>query len=196
MLEAHEADTGETAAQLRRVLRLDGEDDALGLEALGGEGGAFGMANRLWGERTYAFLPDFVEHIGDRYDGGLEQVDFVGDAEGARARINGWVETATEGRVVDLLPPDAVSAATRLAIVNAVPFRGTWARPSVFHQAFVAVDEEGTEAAAATGAVMLPVSASPPPPVFRADRPFLFLIRAVATGDVVFLGRLVDPAER
>jgi serpin B len=68
----------------------------------------------------------------------------------------------------------------------------------VIHKAFVAVDEEGTEAAAATGVEVGPTSlaiAAPPPALFRADRPFLFLIRDKATGAVIFLGRFSGPPE-
>jgi serpin B len=54
------------------------------------------------------------------------------------------------------------------------------------------VDEKGTEAAAAT-AVAVAVSASVGSPVFRADHPFLFLIRHNATKSILFLGRLVRP---
>jgi len=60
----------------------------------------------------------------------------------------------------------------------------------VFHKAYVKVDEEGTEAAAATGGVMTVTSA---PPTVVVDRPFLFAIRLVATGEILFLGRVVDP---
>lgn len=66
----------------------------------------------------------------------------------------------------------------------------------VIHKAFVAVDEEGTEAVAAT-AVMMGVTAMPRPeePVeFRADRPFIFIIRHNATGAVLFMGRVMDPS--
>jgi serpin B len=67
----------------------------------------------------------------------------------------------------------------------------------VIHKSFVEVNEEGTEAAAAT-AVDAPKSAAkedrpPPPPLFRADRPFLFLIRDMRTGTILFLGRLTEP---
>jgi len=61
------------------------------------------------------------------------------------------------------------------------------------HKAFVEVNEEGTEAAAATAVVVATVSA-PITPVFRADRPFLFLIRDLKTGVVLFMGRLVNPS--
>jgi serpin B len=65
---------------------------------------------------------------------------------------------------------------------------------AVLHKAFVAVDEKGTEAAAAT-AIMVGTTAMPMEPkvVFRADRPFLFLIRHRPTGAVLFLGRLANP---
>jgi len=64
----------------------------------------------------------------------------------------------------------------------------------VIHKAFVAVDEEGTEAAAATAVIMGPIAALPvKPKVFKADHPFIFLIRHNATGEIIFLGRLVDP---
>jgi len=64
---------------------------------------------------------------------------------------------------------------------------------AVLHQAFVRVDEEGSEAAAAT-AVMVTLGARPTrSAVFRADRPFLFFIREKETGSVLFLGRVVDP---
>jgi serpin B len=61
------------------------------------------------------------------------------------------------------------------------------------HQAFVEVNEEGTEAAAATGVVIGRTSVAPQPEVFRADHPFLFLIRDNRTGSILFLGRIVDP---
>ena len=56
------------------------------------------------------------------------------------------------------------------------------------------VDEKGTEAAAATAVVMrLTEAAAPPANVFRADRPFLFLIRHIESGAVLFMGRVTDP---
>ena len=64
---------------------------------------------------------------------------------------------------------------------------------NVVHKAFVAVDEEGTEAAAATGVVAGIVSA-PPSATMIIDRPFIFLIRDRQTGAVLFLGRVVDLA--
>lgn len=63
---------------------------------------------------------------------------------------------------------------------------------NVIHKAFVAVDEEGTEAAAATGVVM-GITAVVQPLVFRADRPFVFMIRDNRSGSILFIGRVVNP---
>jgi serpin B len=64
---------------------------------------------------------------------------------------------------------------------------------AVVHKAFVDVNEEGTEAAAATGVVVAVRSAPAEPTVFRADHPFLFAIRHNPTGAVLFLGRYETP---
>ena len=82
------------------------------------------------------------------------------------------------------------------AFTGAADFSGMFGErgPSistVAHKAFVEVNEVGTEAAAAT-AVMMRVSL---PPTFRADHPFLFLIRDRDTGSILFMGRIVNPKE-
>jgi serpin B len=66
----------------------------------------------------------------------------------------------------------------------------------VVHKAFVEVNEQGTEAAAATGVGIKMTSAQiePPPKVFNANHPFLFAIRDSVSGSVLFLGRLTKPA--
>lgn len=64
---------------------------------------------------------------------------------------------------------------------------------TVIHQAFVEVNEEGTEAAAATG-VMMQESALLEKPVFRADHPFVFVIQHQETGAILFMGRVGNPS--
>jgi serine protease inhibitor len=69
----------------------------------------------------------------------------------------------------------------------------------VIHKAFAEVNEEGTEAAAAT-AVVMPAMMSAfhrplPIPVFRADHPFIFMIRHNESGSILFLGRVLNPRE-
>jgi len=69
----------------------------------------------------------------------------------------------------------------------------------VFHKAFVKVDEKGTEAAAATAAPMAAAGAAPEPEkpaVFNADHPFLFFLRDVRSGMILFMGRVNDPASK
>jgi serpin B len=65
---------------------------------------------------------------------------------------------------------------------------------NVIHQANVDVDEKGTEAAAATAVVMRALSAPAEPVTVRVDRPFLFALRDVPTGAILFLGRVADPS--
>ena len=68
---------------------------------------------------------------------------------------------------------------------------------AVIHKAFIDVNEEGSEAAAATAVVVETKSlvVGPPTPEFRADHPFVFLIRDVRNDSILFLGRLADPTK-
>ncbi len=65
----------------------------------------------------------------------------------------------------------------------------------VIHQAYIKVNEEGTEAAAATGVSVFTISAKPPIPEFRADHPFIVIIQDRETGNILFLGRITNPGE-
>jgi serpin B len=69
---------------------------------------------------------------------------------------------------------------------------GIWIS-DVFHKAFIEVDEEGTEAAAGTGVVL--IWGIPNVSVFRADHPFIFIIKDNRTGSILFMGRVMNPAE-
>jgi serpin B len=71
---------------------------------------------------------------------------------------------------------------------------------AVIHKAYIDVNEEGTEAAAATAVVMRGATAMAPgfrpqPIIFRADHPFLLLIRDNRSGGILFMGRLTDPTQ-
>jgi serpin B len=63
----------------------------------------------------------------------------------------------------------------------------------VIHEAYIAVDEEGTEAAAATAVIMRETAMPMEPVRLTIDRPFLFALRDTDTGAVLFLGRVTDP---
>jgi len=65
----------------------------------------------------------------------------------------------------------------------------------VLHKAFISVDEAGTEAAAAT-AVIVGATSMPQPAEMTINRPFIYLIRDNATGTLLFIGRVLDPAAK
>jgi serpin B len=114
----------------------------------------------------------------------------------------------TVRQVIVMLPRFTVTAEFRLretlgrlgmplAFSNTADFSGVvkgdrLKLSDVFHKAYVEVSEKGTEAAAATGGVMVPTSA-PRRELFRADHPFVFVIRENRTGSLLFVGRLANP---
>ena len=87
------------------------------------------------------------------------------------------------------------TAFTDKADFSGIHANGGLAISEVVHKAFVDVSEQGTEAAAATGMTMRASAMRMPEPavVFRADHPFLFLIRDTRTGVILFIGHLMNP---
>jgi len=288
------------------------------------------IANALWAQKGYSFLPDFLEIAKGEYQANVNQADFITGAETARNEINQWVAQNTKDKIQDILPAGSLDELTRLVLANAIYFKGIWAKPfekaetssqpfvlsrtsrvnaplmyhfdevrymedsgfqavelpysggelsmvillprevdgcgelekgltpallsrslkqmkkqrveillprfklesnfdlndtlakmgmldafsekadfsgmdgtrllfisGVFHKAWGEVNEEGTEAAAATAVVARTRGMAPPPPpcpLFRADHPFIFFIRDTRSGSLLFLGRLADPS--
>ena len=99
----------------------------------------------------------------------------------------------------DLVPPCKQLGMKDAFQPNVADFRGMgWPKGKLWinqikHKAFVEVNEEGTEAAAATAVEMVTEMARMDP-VFRADHPFLFIIRDNPTGTILFMGRMADPS--
>lgn len=288
------------------------------------------MANSLWPQRDYPFQPDFIALIERHHGAQVTAVDYRGAPGPACDTINRWVNKATADKIADLLQPADLSALTRLVLVNAIYFKGRWARPfkaaatqpapfyvspdrtveaplmtqkmdvrlaslpeldvlelpyaggglsmlvllpkerhglreveralsaerlaqwrsalagrtvlvclprfkascrfglkdaltslgmrdafsdsranfagmdgrtnwlyisAAIHKALVEVNEEGTEAAAATAVVMTERSIAARPPTFRADHPFLYVIQENSTGSILFAGRVSDPTK-
>ena len=334
---------GETERQMRNTLHYELTQDRLhptfnaldreltsrgkGLEGEENQFFRLNIANAIWGQQGYEFLPTFVDALAEHYGAGLRPLDFAGAPEDSRIRINDWVFDETEGKIEDLLQPGKVHRLTRLVLTNAIYFNASWSWPfdkrlteerpfrlaggetimapmmsetsddfygfaeskgyqavdvpyslgemsmtillpdegtfqefedslnaevltrilddieidyitltmplfefesefslgetlarmgmpdafgahadfsgmtgnrglsisKVVHKAFVSVDEKGTEAAAATGVMMmLSLPGKDPIPV-TVDRPFIFFIRDTATGTVLFLGRVMNP---
>jgi serpin B len=131
------------------------------------------------------------------------------EAELSPARITEWVLALRSRKVQVALPRFTTRARFELsdvlaamgmptAFTGAADFSGMsraggLSISSVIHEAFLDVGEAGTEAAAATAVVMtrsMPIGA---PPAFTADRPFLYFIRDTRSGQLLFVGRVVDP---
>jgi serpin B len=306
-------------------------DLALASRGEGAEGkddGGFrlNIANTIWGQEDYEFLPEYLDTLALNYGAGMRLVDFVSDPEAARVAINDWVSDETEGRIEDLIPQGVIDELTRLVLTNAIYFNAAWAEPfdenqtqdgafhlldgsqvtvpmmhhtasygyaegegyqavelpydggelsmvillpnegafdafessldagrvdvivndltyqevaltnpkfeiesdfslvealaemgmpiafsmdadfsgmdgtrelyigEVLHKSFITVDEAGTEAAAAT-AVEMQLKGVPMEPVtVTVNRPFIFFIRDIETGAILFVGRVVDPS--
>ncbi|XP_028909480.1 leukocyte elastase inhibitor-like [Ornithorhynchus anatinus] len=125
---------GNTAAQLSKTFHFDAVDEVHSrFQSLNADINKRGtsymlkLANRLYGEKTYSFLPDFLASTEKLYGAGLTAVDFIQASEEARKEINQWVAGQTEGKIPDLLAAGAVDSLTKLVLVNAVYFKGNWA---------------------------------------------------------------------
>jgi len=84
------------------------------------------------------------------------------------------------------------TAFTTAADFSGIDGRRDLAISQVVHKAFIDVSEEGTEARRGTG-VGVSLTAFTPPAIFRADHPFLFLIRDTTSGAILFAGRYEKP---
>ncbi len=309
------------------ALELDGRAQDPGISK--DEAFQLHVANALWGQDGFTFLPAYLDLLAGNYGAGMHLLDFAKDPEGSRRTINDWVSQQTGKRINDILPPGTIDPLTRLVLSNAIYFKADWSNkfekdatsdgafhladggqvtvPTMFqqdsfryaqgdglqalelpyagrqlsmlillpdegrldqaqasldpekldaliaglqyqdvklwlpkfkfeyalalndslkqmgmldafdpnkadfsgmdgardlyigavlHKAFVAVDEAGTEAAAATVVIMPAMALAPGSPIeFRVDRPFLFLIRDNPSGAILFIGRVTNPAE-
>jgi serpin B len=87
------------------------------------------VANRLWGQQGYNFLPEFLKLTEDQYRAGLKEVNFAGATEAARQEINAWVEKQTQDKIKELLKKGVLNVNTRLVLTNAIYFKAPWAVP-------------------------------------------------------------------
>ncbi|XP_041331974.1 ovalbumin-related protein Y-like isoform X2 [Pyrgilauda ruficollis] len=84
------------------------------------------IGDRLYFEKTYPILEEYIKCAKKFYRAELEEVDFKTAAEEARQRINSWVEKETNGRIQDFLVSDSVDLNTALVFVNVIYFKGIW----------------------------------------------------------------------
>lgn len=87
------------------------------------------VANALWAQKGYSFLPEFTSVNTTSYQAKIENLDFFQQPEAALKTINSWVEDKTNNKIKNLLAPSNISKATRLILTNAVYFKADWAEP-------------------------------------------------------------------
>jgi serpin B len=87
------------------------------------------IANSIWGQRDYTFLPEFLDVLAENYGAGLRVTDFAGAPESARDSINRWVSEQTQDKIKNLLPQGAITPLTRLVLANAIYFKAGWLYP-------------------------------------------------------------------
>ncbi|XP_066124619.1 leukocyte elastase inhibitor isoform X2 [Saccopteryx bilineata] len=124
---------GTTAAQMSKGLYFDTVEEIHSrFQSLNADINKHGapyilkLANRLYGEKTYNFLPEFLASTQKMYGAELASVDFQHTSEDARKVINEWVKGQTEGKIPELLAAGVVDNMTKLVLVNAIYFKGNW----------------------------------------------------------------------
>ena len=134
---------GDTAAQMAQTLHFDTNQNQLA--AAFGElqrqlnkeqekkGIELDIANGIWAQKDHPFLPTFLDVARQSYGANLKQIDFRTRSETARMEINDWVGHKTKGKITDLIQPGVLTPATQLVLVNAIYFKGQWAREFAKH---------------------------------------------------------------
>ncbi len=87
---------------------------------------ALAVANAIWPEKSSNINPEFLATIQKVYHGASTPMDFIGQTEASRQKINAWVEKQTNNRIKDLIPAGAIDSDTRLVLTNAIFFKGKW----------------------------------------------------------------------
>ena len=84
------------------------------------------IANALWGQKGFGFLPAFLDSSKKYFGSGLTELDFA-QPEAARKTINTWIEEQTKEKIKDLIPSGGLDPMIRLVLTNAIYFKGDWA---------------------------------------------------------------------
>ena len=124
---------GETESEMARTLHFELPDERLlaGFatlsQALNSDGRGYRLttANRLWGQKSFAFRPDYLQLTRETFGAELFPLDFA-QSEQSRQTINRWVMRQTNDKIPDLIPPGVLNAMTRLVLTNAIYFKGDW----------------------------------------------------------------------
>jgi serpin B len=126
---------GQTAQETAKVFRFDPSPRQVGAQtarllkqwnAPGEDRGyQLAVANALWGQQGYPFLPAFTTQLQTDWGADLHTVNFK-QTEAARETINQWVEKQTQDKIKDLIPSGGIDASVRMVLTNAVYFKAAW----------------------------------------------------------------------
>lgn len=129
---------GETAEEMAKVLHFNTNQDAFHndykklidrISELGERKDvALKTANSLWLQKRYRIKSSFLDDAEKYYGPKVNLVNFR-ETEDARNQINTWTSDNTEGKIKELLKPGLLDPLTRLVLVNAIYFKGSWAHP-------------------------------------------------------------------
>ena len=86
------------------------------------------IANAVWAQQGYTFLPEYLDLLARNYGAGIRLLDFEAPSQ-ARQTINQWVSEQTAGKIEELLPEGAIDRLTRLVLTNAIYFKAAWEHP-------------------------------------------------------------------
>ncbi len=144
--------SGKTAEQMSEVLyfpppeKLEKASWNLKKQILSGDtlsGTEINLANAIWVQENFKFLPEYINKINKWYNAPLTEMDFTREAsrKASRVKINNWVEENTGGKIKNLISPGILKANTRMVLTNAIYFNGKWmwsfdknrTAPSIFH---------------------------------------------------------------
>lgn len=125
---------GETAAEMEKVLGFgdSGLDHGMfhtrlqALKPSDDSANQLNVANALWLQKDFSFLPEYLAFVTRHYGAALSTVDYIENLEGARSTINTWVERQTQEKIKELLKRGVLSSDTRLVLTNAIYFNGKW----------------------------------------------------------------------
>ena len=128
---------GDTARQMEQTLHFD--QSKTGLHELFGRLDAalkaaqgsneLSIANSLWPQAKYPFREEFLNLLNRDYGATVTPLNYEREAELARVTINQWVDDKTRHKIAELIGPGVLDALTRMVLVNAIYFKGTWATP-------------------------------------------------------------------
>jgi serpin B len=126
---------GGTARQMEQTLHFD--QSKTDLHALFGRldtaikaargGNELNIANSIWPQEKYPFRQEFLRLLKQDYGATVTPLDYERQAEQARVTINKWVDDKTRHKIAEIIGPGVLDDLTRMVLVNAIYFKGTWA---------------------------------------------------------------------